>query len=142
MSRTDSVQTSWCKAGCACGRQRGGATRPQMRVFALAVTVALVGRPACVHCGTSVTLWSGQVDRTDPGSCYLPGTVLMICEDCNESLGQEGKTDIGDFDRETYKADVLRASLGITIMGPTAAQRIYAVKPTCKEILRNSPYMR
>jgi hypothetical protein len=130
--------TSWCRTGCSCGRERGGATRAQMRLFALNVAVALVGRAACVHCDAPVSLHTGQVDRTDPGECYRPGFVIMTCDACNNALGQ---TDMSDNMRAKYIADVLRASLKVSVPGQAEAKRIYAVKPTMRDQLRKSPYM-
>jgi hypothetical protein len=134
--------TSWCRKGCACGRERGKETRAQMRLFALNVAFALTGAFECVHCGSSVSLHKGEVDRVSPGTCYMPGNVVMVCTDCNEALGQEGKTDIGDFDRARYAADVLRVSLEVPVPRRCDAVRAFSAKPSMKDQLRKSPYMR
>lgn len=91
-----------------------------MRVYALAVAVALVGRAACVHCGTRVSLHDGEVDRTVEGVCYAPGGVVMVCRACNNARNVEPLSGA-----ERYAADVLAASAGVQVPGGSAAMREY-----------------
>lgn len=125
---------SWCRKGCECGRQRGSATRAQMRAYALAVAVALVGRPACVHCDASVSLWQGECDRTVTG-CYRPGALVMVCSACNNALGQGFA-----IDRDAYAADVARVSASVPVPSASVAVRAYAAGADIDATVRASRY--
>lgn len=133
---THTPTVAWCRKGCACGRERGSATRAQMRVYALAVAVALTGTSECVHCGATVSLHRGEVDRVREG-CYRPGSVIMTCEGCNNGLGQGF-----DIDREAYAADVARASATVSVPSQTAAAQAYRAGTDVYATLRGSRYAR
>lgn len=107
-----------------------------MRAYALAVAIALVGRSACVHCGDAISLWRGECDRTASG-CYRPGFVVMVCEACNNGAGQ---TD--NLDRARYAADVLAASLTVTVPSATESLRAYRAGTDVTATIRQSPYWR
>jgi hypothetical protein len=105
-----------------------------MRVYALAVAVALVGRPACVHCGSNVSLHDGEVDRTVEGVCYAPGGVVMVCRACNNARNVETLTRV-----QAYVEDVAAASVGVPVMGGSAAIRAYRDAAGAPQ-LASSPY--
>lgn len=140
MTNTTAVRTAtapaWCRAGCECGRQRGSATRAQMRAYALAVAVALTGSASCVHCGASVSLHKGEVDRVTPG-CYAPGSVVMVCEGCNNGLGQGF-----EIARDAYASDVARASESVAVPSATASLAAYRQGADVFSTLRGSRYAR
>lgn len=114
---TENYAGDWCRQrDTCCARQRGSDSRYQMKLYAVAVAVALHGAAVC-HCGQPVSITSGEVDRTAAG-CYRPGYVIMTCEACNND-----RTNVPEFNTVEYAADVLRASLGIPIMRKSEARR-------------------
>lgn len=129
-----SSKVAWCRAGCACGSQRGSASRAQMRAYAVAVAVALTGSSVCVHCHTKVDIHHGEVDRTTAG-CYRPGYVVMTCNACNNALGN---SDV--IDRAAYAAAVLRASLTVPVPTLAQATAAYKVKAPISDTLKRSPF--
>lgn len=130
---TTTTAPRWCRSSCPCGRERGSVDRAQMRTYALAVAVALVGRAACVHCTAPVSLHDGEVDRTVEGVCYAPGGVVMVCRACNNARNTEA------LDTERYAADVLAASEGIAVPSGSAAMRAYRASGDEGQLSR-SPY--
>lgn len=90
-----------------------------MRAYALAVAVAMHGAPIC-HCGKPVSLTDGEVDRTDEGTCYRPGFVVMTCYACNND-----RTNVKGFNNVAFAADVLNASLKVEIPTKSDAKRLY-----------------
>lgn len=138
MTSTPNASTSpaWCRKGCACGRERGSATRAQMRAYALAVAVALTGSASCVHCGAAVSLHNGEVDRVREG-CYRPGAVIMTCEGCNNGLGQGFA-----IDRDAYASDVERVSASVAVPSASVAVKAYKAGADVYATLRGSRYAR
>lgn len=99
----------WCRArDTCCDKQRGSASRYQMRAYALDVARAMHGASVC-HCGAAISLTHGDVDRTATG-CYRPGFVVMTCTPCNND-----RTNVAEFDAAAFQRDVLAASIGIAV---------------------------
>lgn len=130
---TTTANVRWCRSSCPCKRERGSVDRAQMRVYALAVAVALVGRPACVHCDASVSLTEGEVDRTVEGVCYAPGGVVMVCRACNNARNVEA------LNVERYAHDVREASVGVVVPSGSASIRAYRAAGEASQLSR-SPY--
>lgn len=135
--RMTSKSPAWCRTGCACGRQRGSAQRAQMRAYALAVAVALTGSAQCVHCGDTISLHRGEVDRVVTG-CYRPGAVIMTCESCNNGAGQAGER----IDRAAYAAAVAAASERVAIPSPTESVKAYKAGANIFRTIERSPFWR
>ena len=107
-----------------------------MRAYALAVAVALTGSPSCVHCGATVSLHNGEVDRVSAG-CYRPGSVIMVCEGCNNGLGQGF-----DIDRDAYASDVARVSESVALPSASSSAAAYRAGGDVYATLRGSRYAR
>ena len=126
----------WCRAGCACGKQRGSASRMQMRAYALDVAIAMHGDAIC-HCGKSISLTDGEVDRTDEGSCYRPGFVVMTCYTCNND-----RTAVWEFNNYAFSADVLAASQNVIVPTKSDAKRRYEIANERGASVKRSKYYR
>lgn len=132
---TTTKNLRWCKTKCGCGNDGGSAGTYQKRVYALAVAVAMHGAPVC-HCGRSVSLWDGEVDRTAAG-CYRPGFVVMTCHGCNND-----RTNVEEFDAIAFQRDVLAASIGIEILSLAECKRIWQAGRVVGETLKTSKYLK
>lgn len=126
----------WCRKGCACGRERGSASRMQMRAYAYAVAVAMHGAPVC-HCGAPISLTNGEVDRTDEGTCYRPGFVVMTCYACNND-----RTTVKGFDNVAFAMDVLNASANVIVPTKAEAKKMYDIANERGASVRQSKYFR
>lgn len=132
----------WCRDDMSCARGvgshgRDSKTRPQMRDYALRVAIALVGSATCVHCDAPIGLHTGEVDRTRPGACYLPGSVIMICPTCNRD-----REDGDAINTEQYARDVARASVGIDPLPISEARALYGASRARYATLSRSRYWR
>lgn len=120
---------------------RDSKTRPQMREYALRVAIALAGSAICVHCGDPIGLGPGQgeVDRTIPGRCYVPGLVIMVCGACNRDMADSPNV----IDRRAYARDVAKASERVGAPLTTAdARRVVAASRARFATLGRSRYFR
>lgn len=126
----------WCRAGCQCGKQRGSASRMQLRAYALAVAIAMHGASVC-HCGDSISLTNGEVDRTMENTCYMPGYVVMTCYSCNND-----RTTAKGFDSQAFANDVMRASANVIVPTKAQAKRQYEIATERYSTIRKSRYFR
>lgn len=106
-----------------------------MRLYAVRVAVAANGDSVC-HCGAPVSLFDGDVDRTDAG-CYRPGFVVMTCRACNND-----RTYANGFDNVAYEADILAASLKVNVPTKAEAKAEWDKGPKRGESLKKSKYIR
>jgi hypothetical protein len=120
---------------------RGSADRAIMRIFAYRVTMALTGG-TCPLTGKAFDPSQGEVDRADATKGYAPGNVVLTSKEGNQgrSALQSVNTDIADIVR--YQADVLNASLTVTI--PTGAEASAELtawgKSDYRAAVENGPY--
>jgi hypothetical protein len=136
MTNTENFAGDWCRKGCACGRERGSASRMQMRAYALDVAIAMHGASVC-HCGAPLSLTDGEVDRTDEGTCYRPGHVVMTCYTCNND-----RTTVKGFDNVAFANDVLNASQNVFVPSKSDAKRRYEIATIRGASVRKSKYFR
>ena len=133
LSPVTTAHVRWCKSKCqGTNCDDGSYGTYQKRVYALAVAVALNGASVC-HCGATITLWDGEVDRTVAG-CYRPGYVVMTCHDCNND-----RTHVA-FNSELFANDVFEASKGIAIVGQTEAKKMWNAEREIGRTIKKSRY--
>ncbi len=107
--------------------QRGSADRHQLQAYAVAVTVALTGKPmtddmlTCPLTGETFHVMYGEVDKANPALGYVPGNVAMVSKRGNQgrSTLQQHHGDMPGAAR--YVGDVQAASVGIPVLRKTDA---------------------
>ena len=106
----------------ALGRDRrdkvGSKYKRQRNVYAMRVTLAIMGGLICPSCKDPFDMSNAQaydVDKVIPALDYVPGNIVTICRECNSTRGELQRVGLDWTRIDEYRALVSEASARVTI---------------------------